>query len=148
MARAYNPVGRAREARLQNIGLTCKRELARNLQRSEPSRLRDKRVWQVEAVVRSMQLLPSVSFPLILQVLFLVSSSIPIPWFQFSENYFLFFFGPTSIKHGKHGRYGRGSEGREIRGERASFLSPDFPSFTLSWSFRLPLFYFGPKNNQ
>ena len=23
MARAYNPVGRAREARLQNIGLTC-----------------------------------------------------------------------------------------------------------------------------
>jgi hypothetical protein len=31
MARAYNPVGRAREARLQNIGLTCKRELARNL---------------------------------------------------------------------------------------------------------------------
>ena len=31
MARAYNPVGRAREARLQNICLTCKRELARNL---------------------------------------------------------------------------------------------------------------------
>jgi hypothetical protein len=34
MARAYNQVGRAREARLQNIGLTCKRELARNLQSS------------------------------------------------------------------------------------------------------------------
>ena len=51
MARAYNQVGRAREARLQNICLTCKRELARFL-RQLSSRNRDKRVCQVEAVVR------------------------------------------------------------------------------------------------
>ena len=31
MARAYNPVGRAREARLQNIRFTCNPSLARNL---------------------------------------------------------------------------------------------------------------------
>ena len=51
MARPYNPVGRAREARLQNICLTCKRELAR-FRRQASSRNRDKRVYQVEAVVR------------------------------------------------------------------------------------------------
>ena len=31
MARAYNPVGRAREARLQNMRFTCNPSLARNL---------------------------------------------------------------------------------------------------------------------
>jgi len=51
MARAYNPVGRAREARLQNMGLTCDASLARNLPSSEPSRLRDRPRSQVEAVV-------------------------------------------------------------------------------------------------
>ena len=51
MARAYNQVGRAREARLQNMGLTCDASLARNLPSYEPSRLRDRPRSQVEAVV-------------------------------------------------------------------------------------------------
>jgi len=51
MARASNQVRRAREARLQNMGLTCDASLARNLPSSEPSRLRDRPRSQVEAVV-------------------------------------------------------------------------------------------------
>ena len=41
MARAYNQVGRAREARLQNIRFTCEAELARFVHQY-PSTKRDK----------------------------------------------------------------------------------------------------------
>ena len=53
MARAYNPVGRAREARLQNIRFTCNPSLARNL--LQGFKLADcvtGRVVEVKAIVR------------------------------------------------------------------------------------------------
>ena len=83
MARAYNPVGRAREARLQNICLTCTRELARNPPRTS-SGLRDKRACQVEAVVRSIFfiIISSIYFSILFAIIMFFlfgshSSSIP-----------------------------------------------------------------------
>ena len=57
MARAYNQVGRAREARLQNMGLTCDASLARNLRSSYLADCVTGRGVMVEAVVRTTRLL-------------------------------------------------------------------------------------------
>ena len=55
----YQSTFSASEASRPNIRFTCDASLARNLQRSEPSRLRDKPRSQVEAVVRKIPKQPS-----------------------------------------------------------------------------------------